>query len=420
MKIEVRGVIVPSMFDDDFLADYIEKGQLTPESKFRRELAAAPTDEPLTVYLNTPGGSVFAGNEMINAVKDWSRENDQPVEIVVGAMAASMGAAMVMTIPGTVKAHANAKIMFHSAISCMCGGAGAMVDEADLINQINADTKSALLSKTSLSPDLIEQWFSEGREGWISAPEALEAGIIDEIIGGDAEALTLDKAAAGALTDRGMKLAALKVDIVSEADPESEEEVNEDEDQDTPENEEEAPENDPDEDPDKDGEDDPETDPEKDEDEEKESDNPEEDETPKEDEEETGSEAPAASVKVEPSSEIVALSEKIEEATASARDWQAKHDRAIAQFEADAAVSAERIEGLEKSLEKAEKIKGELEARVSKLSLQAVKLPENDETVMTWVGALKLCGGDFAKAKRQFPQVHEQFYRDNQKGNPAA
>ena len=46
-KIEIRGIIVPSDFDIGSLADYIEKGIITPESKVRAELKAGDNADAL-------------------------------------------------------------------------------------------------------------------------------------------------------------------------------------------------------------------------------------------------------------------------------------------------------------------------------------------------------------------------------------
>jgi hypothetical protein len=40
-RIELRGVIVPSMYDTEWAADYITKGMITPESTIRRKEPAA-------------------------------------------------------------------------------------------------------------------------------------------------------------------------------------------------------------------------------------------------------------------------------------------------------------------------------------------------------------------------------------------
>jgi len=70
------------MFDIDIYQDYIEKGVITPESKFRADIAAASTDQSLELYINSPGGSVFAGNEMINTLRDWVTETGQALTLL--------------------------------------------------------------------------------------------------------------------------------------------------------------------------------------------------------------------------------------------------------------------------------------------------------------------------------------------------
>ncbi len=68
-RIDIRGVIVPSDYDVSFLFPYIQKGLITPESYVRKQIEANK-DDTLDLYINSQGGSVFAGNEMINALQD--------------------------------------------------------------------------------------------------------------------------------------------------------------------------------------------------------------------------------------------------------------------------------------------------------------------------------------------------------------
>jgi ATP-dependent Clp protease protease subunit len=184
-KLEIRGVIVPSDYDCDWCREFIEKGLITPESTFRTALAKADRGEPLNIHVNSPGGSVFAGNEMINAVLTWKVENKQPVNVTVGAMAASMGAAFTISVADTVTAHANAKMMFHGAWGGAVGGSEAMADTSDLLDKINMDIKTILLSRYNLTPETVDEWFAEGREGWLTADDMIDAGIATEVIGSD-------------------------------------------------------------------------------------------------------------------------------------------------------------------------------------------------------------------------------------------
>ncbi|HCE46176.1 MAG TPA: hypothetical protein DET40_21740, partial [Lentisphaeria bacterium] len=95
-RLEVRGVIVPSLYDVEYLFSYIQRGVITPESYFRKQLAQADTKDDLEVYVNSQGGSVFAGYEMINALLDWKVKNNRKINFVIGGMAASMAAVMII------------------------------------------------------------------------------------------------------------------------------------------------------------------------------------------------------------------------------------------------------------------------------------------------------------------------------------
>ena len=208
-KIEMRGVFVPSNYDVDWAESYIQRGLILPESRFRKALAAASVKEPLEIYINSPGGSVFVGNEMANAVQQWKATASQPVTITLGALAASAAAVFSVAAGDKVRAHKNSMMMFHGAWSVVEGGAGAMKDEAELLAKINGAIKATLVTKYNLPPERVEEWFAEGRMGWLTAAELKEAGIVGEIIGGDAEKIEFPKEDVANITQRGLAIAAM-------------------------------------------------------------------------------------------------------------------------------------------------------------------------------------------------------------------
>jgi len=208
-RIEIRGVIVPSAYDCAWLADYIAKGLFTPESRIRAALADANDDVEL--YINSQGGSVFAGNEMINALKQF-KATGRKLEITVGAMAASMAANIVaMSGADRVKAFNNSKFMFHGAYGLTEGGKGAHEDSAVMLASINNDVIAKLLTLPGAKKPEVKGWFEEGRMGWLSAKQALDLGLIHEIADAqDAPLAAMDKeAAAKMLETSGLDVAAL-------------------------------------------------------------------------------------------------------------------------------------------------------------------------------------------------------------------
>ena len=206
-RIEIRGIIVPSSLDMKWAEDYINKGLLTPESRVRKALAEA--DDDVELYINSQGGSVFSGNELVNALKQF-KATGKKLEITVGAMAASMAANIVaMAGADKVRAHSNSKFMFHGATGITWAGSEGHKDSAELLASINADVIASLAALPNADKTKIEGWFAEGREGWLSAQQALDMGLVHEIIDAPAEALkAIPEAEAEKLLEGGIDIAA--------------------------------------------------------------------------------------------------------------------------------------------------------------------------------------------------------------------
>jgi ATP-dependent protease ClpP protease subunit len=209
-RIEIRGVIVPSAYDCAWLAPYIAKGMFTPESAIRDALAKAGDDVEL--YVSSQGGSVFAGNEIINALKQF-KASGRKLDITVGALAASMAAnivALAGPVADHVRAHANSKFMFHGAQTITEGGSGAHQDSKTLLDSINADVVVALKKKSPKCSTDFAGWFAEGRMEWLSADQAKQLGLIDEVIdGSDSPLVAIDQEAAKRMLADGLDVAAL-------------------------------------------------------------------------------------------------------------------------------------------------------------------------------------------------------------------
>ena len=201
-RIEIRGVIVSGNYDGDWADQYIQRGIFTPESRVRKAFAEA--DDDVELYINSQGGSIFAGNEIVNVIQAF-RATGRKVEITVGALAASMAAIIVSNSDASdVKVHQNSRIMFHGAHMFTEGGAGAHEDSASLLASINQQVIDKLTGRNPDMADEITGWFEEGRAGWLSAQQAVDMGIAGSIIGEDADAAPkVSKEAAQAMLDNG-------------------------------------------------------------------------------------------------------------------------------------------------------------------------------------------------------------------------
>ncbi|NLV87624.1 MAG: hypothetical protein GX025_10500, partial [Clostridiales bacterium] len=179
-KIQIRGVIVDAWYDSAWAQSYIERGLFTPDSYIRRELEAANKDgAEIEIVICSQGGSVMAGNEILNAIKEYPHKKS----ITVGAYAASMAANIILQAGCEVRAHTNSIILYHGAWSVTIGGDGAHDDTSKLLSQINEPIREGLL-RFGVPADVVEAGFGEGRQLTMTAHEAANYGIVDEIIKG--------------------------------------------------------------------------------------------------------------------------------------------------------------------------------------------------------------------------------------------
>lgn len=142
-------------------------------------LQADKPEEPITLYINSPGGSVHQGLAVFDIINKLSC----PVNTLCVGAAASMGAFLLSAGTGTRKASKNSRIMLHSVSSGIPHSTfhDMKVDFKEteylqelLIEYIPTFTKG----KSTL--EFIRQ--KTERDFWLSAEEALEIGLIDEIL----------------------------------------------------------------------------------------------------------------------------------------------------------------------------------------------------------------------------------------------
>ena len=215
--IPIRGTIIGPLPKNSWARDYVEAGLVTPQNDVIDAVKSATDD--IVLEINSPGGSVFSGNEMLNAIVDWQKTTGKKVDVKVGAMAASQAASIVLQATGKKTAHKNAKFMFHSASSWNEGGPESMTDMATLLSQINADTTKKL-DALGVPKEVYSEWMAEGRMGWVTAEQAKQYGIVDEVIGEEAAVGKLPKAFVKAATAAlpGLSIVALGL----EEEPEQE------------------------------------------------------------------------------------------------------------------------------------------------------------------------------------------------------
>lgn len=140
-------------------------------------LASRDSEKDIQFYLNTPGGSVTAGL----AIYDTMQYIKPAISTVCVGMAASMGATLLSSgAKGKRFALPNSEILLHQVMGEAGGQAVEIEITAKQIIKIK-DKLSKILAKHTGQPlEKIEK--DTDRDFYLSAQEAKEYGIIDEVI----------------------------------------------------------------------------------------------------------------------------------------------------------------------------------------------------------------------------------------------
>lgn len=143
-------------------------------NSFVRELKAIDA-RTIHLRINSPGGSVFDGVAIYNALKD------HPARIVthVDSLAASMASVIALAGDEIIMAE-NAFLMIHDPWTLTVGNAEQLRKDADLLDKL-ADTtiRTTYMAKTGKTEDEIKAWMAD--ETWFTAEEALAAGFVDSV-----------------------------------------------------------------------------------------------------------------------------------------------------------------------------------------------------------------------------------------------
>jgi ATP-dependent Clp protease protease subunit len=140
-------------------------------------LEADDPEKDIYMYINSPGGSVTAGM----AIYDTMQYIKCDVSTVCVGMAASMGAFLLSGgAKGKRYALPNAEIMIHQPL----GGAQGQATEIEIAAKHILKTKEKLnrILSENTGKSYDEVCADTERDNWLSAEEAREYGLVDEVI----------------------------------------------------------------------------------------------------------------------------------------------------------------------------------------------------------------------------------------------
>ena len=140
-------------------------------------LESSDAKKNVILYINSPGGAVYPGL----GVYDTMQYIKPDVHTICTGLAASMGAVLLAGgAPGKRSALPHARIMIHQPLGGAQGPAADLEITVRQVQEIKKDLYQILSTHTGKSYEEIAK--DADRDYWMRAPQAIDYGLIDEVL----------------------------------------------------------------------------------------------------------------------------------------------------------------------------------------------------------------------------------------------
>ena len=162
-----------TLFLNGEISDETWYGDEVTPSLFKEELESASGD--ITVWINSPGGDVFAAAQIYNMLMDYPDN----VTVKIDGLAAS--AASVIAMAGTeVQMSPVAMMMIHNPMTVAIGDSKEMQKASEMLSEVKESIMNAYEIKTGLTRTKLSHFMDA--ESWFNAKKALDLGFADTIL----------------------------------------------------------------------------------------------------------------------------------------------------------------------------------------------------------------------------------------------
>jgi ATP-dependent Clp protease protease subunit len=180
--------------------------EITPK-QFKEELQSGEGD--VTIWLNSPGGDVFAAAQIYNMLMDYPGN----VIVKIDGIAASAASVIAMA-GGDVYMSPVSMMMIHNPATIAIGDTEEMEKAIAMLDEVKESIINAYELKTGLSRARISHMMDA--ESWMNAKKAVELGFADDILFMESEAPPAElDASAGMIFSRQAVTASLQTALSS-------------------------------------------------------------------------------------------------------------------------------------------------------------------------------------------------------------
>lgn len=170
-KVFIKGPIISN--DDQWIYDWLDMEATSPKSVSNQISDAKGAD--LEVEINSGGGSVFDGSEIYTALKEY------PGNVIIKIVGLAASAASVIAMSGKkILMSPTSQMMIHNASIRASGDYRDMDHMSGILKNVNQTVANAYKLKSGKSDEELLKLMDD--ETWFTPQQALENGLIDEVM----------------------------------------------------------------------------------------------------------------------------------------------------------------------------------------------------------------------------------------------
>jgi len=170
VDIMIYGIIGDSWYEESVTARQFIADLKALEKDFTR----------INVRINSPGGSVFDGLPIFNALRSSTSE----IHTYNDGLCASM-AGLILLSGKTVHTADNALLMLHSPMSGCQGNASDIQQVLDMLDKVQDSLIACITNRKGMTAEDIKAKYFDYKDHWLNADEAKAEGFIDVVEKGD-------------------------------------------------------------------------------------------------------------------------------------------------------------------------------------------------------------------------------------------
>jgi ATP-dependent Clp protease, protease subunit len=164
---------IRTLYLDGAIAEESWLGDEISPKQFKSELMNGEDD--ITVWINSPGGDVFAASQIYNMLMDYKGK----VTVKIDGIAASAASVIAMA-GGDILMSPVSMLMIHNPMTAAFGDTEEMGKAIDLLSEVKESIINAYELKTGLSRSKISNLMDA--ESWMNAKKAVELGFANGIL----------------------------------------------------------------------------------------------------------------------------------------------------------------------------------------------------------------------------------------------